>query len=141
MFSNHENTVLNQLRVQLQEAQEADKNELIVFIQSITKSTGNSSIQWNGERAMIDLCKVIKQYYYNPLTKGSNSIKKVLPAVFESSTFIRNKYTKPMGEIGINSLNFDTAKVWLNITENTVQDPYKTLPPLFEEWEDDFESM
>ena len=28
---------------------------------------------------MVDLCKVIKKFYYNPYTYGSNSIKKVLP--------------------------------------------------------------
>lgn len=139
MFSNHENTVLNQVMVQLLESQEADKNDLIAFAQSITKPTGNSSRTWNGDRAMIDLCKVIKDYYYNPFTKGSNSIKKVLPAVFESSAYIRKKYTKPIGEIGLNSLNFDAGKVWLNIAGENVQDPYKTLPSLFEEWDDDFE--
>ncbi|PKO99321.1 MAG: DUF2779 domain-containing protein [Bacteroidetes bacterium HGW-Bacteroidetes-2] len=139
MFSNHENTVLNQVMVQLLESQEADKNDLIAFAQSITRPTGNSSRTWNGDRAMIDLCKVIKDYYYNPFTKGSNSIKKVLPAVFESSAYIQKKYTKPIGEIGLNSLNFDAGKVWLNIAGENVQDPYKTLPSLFEEWDDDFE--
>ena len=30
---------------------------------------------------MVDLCEVIKRYYYNPHTQGSNSIKKVLPVI------------------------------------------------------------
>jgi hypothetical protein len=90
---------------------------------------------------MIDLCKVIKDYYYNPFTKGSNSIKQVLPAVFESSPFIRDKYSKPIGKINLNSLNFDKDKVWLKIIDGVVEDPYKSLPRVFDEWNDDFETI
>jgi hypothetical protein len=38
---------------------------------------------------MIDLCKSGKDYYYNPYTKGSNSIKAVLPASLNSSKFLK----------------------------------------------------
>ena len=32
-------------------------------------------------------------------------------------------------------------KVWLNITNDDVEDPYKSLPKLFDEWDDDFETI
>ena len=52
-----------------------------------------------GTRDMVDLCKVVVKYYYNPHTFGSNSIKKVLPAVLKSSQFVQEKYSKPIGAL------------------------------------------
>jgi hypothetical protein len=81
---------------------------------------------------MFDLCDLSKRIYYHPLTKGSNSIKKVLPAVMASSKFIREKYSPPIygAEQGIKSLNF-TNQVWWQEINGMVQDPYKLLPPVF----------
>jgi hypothetical protein len=90
---------------------------------------------------MVDLCDVIKAYYYNPYTKGSNSIKAILPAIFETSKLIRNKYTKPIRDIEINSLNFSPDKVWLKIVDGKVVDPYKSLDKIFDDWNDDFERV
>lgn len=140
MYSNHENTIINHLLEQLYDSDIPDKADLFDFGQQISKSKKDTPIiNWVGYRAMIDLCKVIKEYYYNPHTKGSNSIKQVLPAVFESSPFIRDKYSKPIGEIDLNSLNFNPDKCWLKIIDGVVQDPYKSLPKVFDEWDDDFE--
>ena len=142
MYSNHENTIINHLVEQVYESNLPDRADLFVFGQQISKGKKDTPlIPWTGYRSMIDLCKVIKDYYYNPYTKGSNSIKQVLPAIFKSSTFIRNKYNQPIGAIGLNSLNFDMNKVWLNITNDDVEDPYKSLPKLFDEWDDDFETI
>ena len=140
MFSYHENTIINHLIEQVYESNIKDRSNLLAFSQHISKSKNDSLLaNWEGDRAMIDLCKVIKDYYYNPFTKGSNSIKQVLPAIFECSSFIKNKYTKPIGEIGIDSLNFNNDKVWLNINDGKVIDPYKSLPKVFTELDEDFE--
>ena len=140
MFSYHENTIINHLVEQVYESNIKDRSNLLAFGQHISKSKNDSLLaDWEGDRAMIDLCKVIKDYYYNPFTKGSNSIKQVLPAIFESSSLIKNKYTKPIGEIGIDSLNFNNDKVWLNINDGKVIDPYKSLPKVFTELDEDFE--
>ncbi len=142
MFSNHENTIINHLVEQVYESDLPDRADLFVFGQQISKGKKDTPlIPWKGYRSMIDLCKVIKDYYYNPFTKGSNSIKQVLPAVFESSPFIRDKYSKPIGKINLNSLNFDKDKVWLKIIDGVVEDPYKSLPRVFDEWNDDFETI
>ena len=142
MFSYHENTIINHLVEQVYESDLPDRADLFVFGQQISKSKVDTPIiKWKGYRVMIDLCKVIKDYYYNPYTKGSNSIKQVLPAVFESSQFIRDKYSKPIGKINLNSLNFDKDKVWLKIIDGVVEDPYKSLPKVFDEWDDDFETI
>ncbi|MFD2552013.1 DUF2779 domain-containing protein [Bizionia sediminis] len=142
MYSNHENTIINHLVEEVYNSNLPDRADLFVFGQQISRSKKDSAIvKWKGGRSMIDLCKVIKDYYYNPYTKGSNSIKQVLPAVFKSSTFIRDKYSQPIGQIGLNSLNFDSNKVWLNIINDDVEDPYKSLPKVFNEWDDSFETI
>lgn len=109
-YSNHENTFLNIIYRQLQadRLEIADREELCEFIRSITKSVRDSVEQWFGERNMVDMWEIVKRYYYDPATNGSNSIKKVLPAILNSSTFLQNKYSKPIyGSLdGILSLNF-----------------------------------
>lgn len=79
-FATHENSIVNAIITQLEESNEEDKNELIAFLKTISIATKNQAQHWEGDRNMVDLCKVVKDYYYNPITKGSNSIKAVLPA-------------------------------------------------------------
>ena len=137
-FSNHENSVLNDIIVQLTESDEEDCYELIEFIKEITYEKKDKKIIRCGERNMIDLCQVIKDFYYNPLTRGSNSIKYVLPAILQKSTFLQQKYSQTLQEIGINSHNFSPNHRWLTIENGGVVNPYRMLPPLFEGW-DEFE--
>ena len=67
---------------------------------------------------MVDMYELVKRFFYDPYTKGSNSIKQVLPAVLNSSTFLQEKYSKPIyGSIeGIKSLNFKDWK-WIERKE------------------------
>jgi hypothetical protein len=78
------------------------------------------------------MCELVKRYYYNPLTNGSNSIKWVLPAVLNSSKVLQDKYINPIygAEGGIKSINYhDWA--WITYDENNrVVDPYHLLPPV-----------
>ena len=143
-FSNYENTTLNQIKRQLEDSKEIDREELIVFIKTLAeppKDKAYKGERWVPSRGMVDLCEVIKAYYYNPYTKGSNSIKFVLPAIFESSTFIREKYSKPLSELGLSSKNFPPTHVWLLEKEGQIVDPYKNLDKPFEEWDEEFERL
>ena len=75
-YSNHENSILNAIKEQLELSNEADKEELIAFIDSIT----HEGKVRKGERDMIDLCDIVKKFYYcYSQMHGSNSIKQVLP--------------------------------------------------------------
>jgi hypothetical protein len=136
-YSNHENSILNAITVQLSESNEVDKHELTDFIKHITSSKKDSTEKWTGERNMIDLWQVVKDYYYNPHTKGSNSIKQILPAVIYSSSTIKEKYSKSIGEIPITSFNFESDHVWFHMKDGELLSPYKILPPLFEGWTDE----
>ena len=131
----HENTILNAIYKQLLNSQERDKEELIEFIKLISHNTGNSSTSWCGDRDMIDLWKVVKDYYYDPYTGGSNSIKEVLPAVLHSSKFLQNKYQQPLAKINLTSKNFTDSHIFLKLDNGAPVSPYKLLPPLFEGWD------
>lgn len=120
-YSNHENMILCKIKDQLVKSDEADKDELINFIEHITKG---------GPRAMVDLAELVLQYYYHPMMKGSFSIKVVLPSVLNSSEFIRNKYSQPLyGTEAMPSKNLK-GQVWIEYDEDgvTVKNPYKLLP-------------
>ncbi|WP_310555996.1 DUF2779 domain-containing protein [Flavobacterium sp.] len=133
-FATHENTIINAIITQLEESDEVDKEKLITFLKTISKSTKNQQKQWEGNRNMVDLCKVVKDYYYNPYTNGSNSIKAVLPASLNSSEFLKKKYSQPIGNILLSSQNFPTNHIWLQMDGDKVINPYKTLPLLFDNW-------
>ena len=136
-YADHENTYLNMIHQQLLDDPDPipDRLELCAFIRSISKSGGASAMDWEGPRNMVDLLELVKRHYYHPSTRGSNSIKQVLPAVLGSSAFLREKYSKPIygAEGGIPSLNFrDWAWVQPD-PEGQVLDPYKLLPPMFDD--------
>lgn len=136
-YAPHENSILNAIYVQLVDSEETDKFELMRFIQLISHSTSKSTLKWKGERDMVDLWDIIKKYYYNPLTKGSNSIKEVLPAVLSTSNFLQSKYSKGIAEIRVTSKNFSSNHIWLTMENGNVINPYKMLPPVFDGWTED----
>jgi hypothetical protein len=144
-YSPYENSTLNQIKVQLETSNEADKEILISFIKTLTTPPKNKDYKgekWIPSRGMVDLCEVIKAYYYNPHTRGSNSIKQMLPAIFKASNIIRQQYSKPIGKINLSSKNFGPEHVWLTFDEQgEVIDPYKILGKPFEDWNEDFERM
>ncbi|MBD3223416.1 MAG: DUF2779 domain-containing protein [Caldithrix sp.] len=140
-YAAHENTVLRQIHDQLIAARDEDRGqlpgdhaELIRFIDSITESdiTGEDGKEHRvyGSCNMVDMCRLVKEYYYHPLMGGSNSIKAVLPAIMQSSDLLKKKYTKPYY-----SKNYEEGMVWWQADPQTGQpvNPYKLLPPLFDE--------
>lgn len=138
-YSHHENTVLCQIADQLLLEKDSivDADELISWIKTVT-SNPNGIESWVGKRTMIDLCDLVKKYYYSPLMNGSNSIKRVLPAILSDSSYLAAKYSKPIygTKDGVLSLNY-TNWSWLqrDPTTGKVADPYKLLPPIFSEAE------
>jgi hypothetical protein len=122
MWSSHENTILSHIIKQLNTRSDVpeDKAELITFLETLTK---------DGSRAMIDLKIIAQKGYFHPSTNGSNSIKKVLPAVLESSAFLRERYSKPIygADNGIPSLNFRNMTWLKEDAQGFVQDPYDAL--------------
>lgn len=138
-YHNHENTYLNIIYGQLKKSNEKDKKELMKFIESIAKPTKENSDSWKTQgRAMVDMYQLVLSYYLHPLMKGSNSIKKVLPAVLNDSDFLQKKYSQPIYGSKISSKNFTNPKIWVEYdTNGRVKDPYTLLKPVFDEVSDD----
>jgi len=88
---------------------------------------------------MVDLKDLVQKYYYHPQTRGSNSLKAVLPAVLSSSKYLQEKYSQPI--YGKNSMlrskNYPDGWIWIKMDSNgEVINPYKLIPPLYEDIED-----
>src|SRR5690606_25328614 len=85
-----------------------------------------------GERSMVDLCRLAKRYFYDPRTQGSNSIKAVLPAILQSSEYLRQKDGEP---INGNAAGIPSKKIvdqtWIKLDGDSICDPYKMLRKLF----------
>ena len=133
-YHNHENTYLNFICRQLQVHPNAptNKNEIIAFIDEITH---DKKTERSGQRDMVDLYDLVLKYYYPPKAKGSNSLKQILPAIIFDSEFLKTKYGRN-GIYGkgmeVESLNFDDH-LWISPDKNN--NPYKTLPRVFEEYD------
>ena len=124
-YATHENSILNAIYDQLIDSEEKDKDELMDFIKTITNKKENNELIWKGDRDMIDMCDLVKKYFYDSYMKGSNSIKVVLPAVIKICDFVNKKYSKPISEINLTSLNFSGNHVWI---KDGNLDPYSSLP-------------
>ena len=134
-YHNHENSYLNMIATQLETNPDApaDAATLIEFIRKITRRKVNKNYVY-GDRDMVDLYELVMQYYYSPNAKGSNSLKQILPAIIKDSVYLREKYgtNRTYGkELAVKSLNFDDH-VWIDVAKNL--DPYKTLPPVFDDY-------
>ena len=131
MWSHHENTILSSIVRQLAEDPNPPEDAEILsdFLTRLVK---------DGDRAMVDLCTLAEKAFFHPDTKGSNSIKKVLPAVLKESGVLRETYSRPIygAPDGIPSLNFAGQEgfVWLDSTEDgQASDPYTRLKQYAEE--------
>ena len=133
-YATHENSILNAIRTQLIASDEADKKELVAFIETIThRKEGRDVIA--GPRDMVDLWDIVKRFFYHPSMKGSNSIKAVLPAVLNASALLQEKYSRPIYGSEIPSLNIpaDSPVAWISrAADGTVENPYKKLPSVSE---------
>ena len=135
-YHNHENTVLNKIKSQLLDSYETDKNELIKFIELITKFE-KDNLEQEGARCMIDFHRLISDCYYNTEFAQSLSLKVVLPAIISTDLELQKKYSNSLMSAGINSLNFGSDHRWLSPEKQNGLDPYSNLPMPFEGYNDD----
>ena len=122
MWSHHENTILNRIVQQLNSAPNPpqDAPELIDFMASLIKG---------GVREMYDLCQLSKDAYFHVSTKGSSSIKKVLPVILATSPWLEQHYSQANygSTHGIPSKNYTEFAWWRPDANGKPQDPYNLL--------------
>lgn len=132
MWTAHENTTLRAILDELETDPEPppDAADLMTFLESVTRETGSRE----GARAMYDLCDLAKKSFFHPATKGSSSLKKVLPAVLASSPYLRERYGLPVygTATGIKSKNFKDWQ-WWRAVDGIPVNPYSLLPPVFDD--------
>lgn len=136
-YHNHENTVLNDIRRQILDLEQRpdDADDLLAFIDSITVRKTDRKIEHQGRRAMVDLCQVVDRYYFHRDMGGRTSIKKVLPAILRDSSYLQERYSNSLKELGISSLARGNFVLIEKDANGNVLDPYKALPPVFNDLE------
>ena len=151
MWSPYENSVLNGLLENLgseltlagtdPSTRDSLYRDLAEFIKSLTVKKQNNKVLHQGCRAMVDLCDLSSKGFFHRQAGGSNSIKKVLPAMLSANGFLRDLYSQPIyGSVdqqsvtpsAFNSRQFKNPITWWQLDEKGhVIDPYQLLPPVF----------
>ena len=137
MWSPYENTILVELHEQLADGTlpADDAAVLQSFIRRITtyRAGRGRAAGWEGPRAFRDMCKLAERTFFYRPSGASTSIKRVLPAVLRASTWLRDRYSRPIyGGGAPNSLNYEEAMTWWMPDQHGVPvDPYTLLPPVF----------
>jgi hypothetical protein len=129
-YATHENTVLNKIKRDIAVLQPDDQDELLDFIDEITEEEIDKKTKRRGARNMVDMADLVRKVYYSPHAGGSNSIKRILPAIIDDCPSVAERFALPdlygKGKV-YSSRNFD-SHVW--IQDDKKRDPYKTLLPL-----------
>jgi hypothetical protein len=132
-YHNHENTYLNHIYKQLLDeslSSVPDREELLSFIREIASPSKDIANPWTPKNEMKDLYRYVLDHYYSLFAKGSNSIKDILPSIIKSSSYLQEKYSKPIYDSNrFKSLNFTEPHIWIDATKN--MNPYETLPQMF----------
>jgi hypothetical protein len=134
-YHNHENTVLRGLRQLIAGRNDADKQQLLDFIDLVTKPSDVEAKQGvqAGPKAMVDLHRLVQEGYYSKVAGGSISLKYILPAILNDAPEVALHFSQPglFGGPEVTSKNFtqQDGHVWLQAAHDN--NPYKTLPPIF----------
>lgn len=137
MWSPHENTTLRDLLRELEDSEPPppDRDALCAFLRELITVKEDGQVVHQGRRAMVDLCVLARRAFFHPATRGSSSIKKVLPAVMAASPFLRERYSPPSygAAGGIPSRNFTNWSWWRTGPDGQPVNPYDLLPPVFDD--------
>jgi hypothetical protein len=119
-WHHHERTTLNQM---LQEA----KKENVKNFDDINLFCESLGIHKESKGRLFDLCKFFTDYIYVPGASAKSKLKELLPALLKNSTFLKEKYQRPIyGTDVMPSHNFKN-KVWYIEKNNLVKSPYELL--------------
>jgi len=117
-YANHEQQVLGDMADQVEQTDPP----LASWARGLMDSSKGDHGQGMGR--MVDLKKILEARYYHPLAGGSNSLKKILPSILQTSSLLKKKYSNPIyGTAAMPSRNFK-AMTWIQ----GKADPYELLP-------------
>ena len=134
-YSNHENSVLRGIRKVIEsDPSVPDKDELIEFIDRITRWKIDEKTYVEGPQNMVDLQDLVLQGYISRHAGGSNSIKYILPSILKDAPKTAERYSKSGvygSGLSMPSLNFNNPEGHVWLSKEADGNPYKTLPSLF----------
>jgi hypothetical protein len=134
-WSPYENTVLNTIIRQIEFMNDAptDNDDLLEFAKTLTTLKVGKDLIRRGNRELYDLCKLSETAFFHQYTGGSNSIKKVLPAMLQACDLLKETYScSSYGGGRVNSKNFLESIAWWQAgTDDLPIDPYQLLPSVF----------
>ena len=126
-YSPFEKHMLKKIRRQLkyENGRVPDREELMNWIETIIRRPDSKS---GDGPFMVDMNRLVKDYYYNREMENSLSIKKVLPAILTVSPVLKDKY----GYI-YHSNNFSAIRWWQHKPQNgQAKSPYRIIEMLGE---------
>ncbi|KAL7521437.1 hypothetical protein ACHAWX_007659 [Stephanocyclus meneghinianus] len=112
-WSPHENSVLSSLL----------SSNLYTSSLSTQEKNTLSALLRDGNRPMVDLCKLAADYYYVDGSGGSSSIKRLLAPTMNVSARLKHIYGRP----SYNSNNFVNFQWYQQDSKGRAIDPYKIL--------------
>lgn len=108
MWATHENTTLKEIFEQTEKFNHPNP-DLRNWIALMAK------LREDQRYRMVDMCALTREYYYHPGMKGSNSLKAVLPAVWNNNPYLHK---------------VSWFKKYVGYENGRILDPYKTLEPI-----------
>jgi len=133
-YAAHENSIMREIYNQMEEESRPEYQNIMEWIDTITTKNSESigagkDDKITGERSMVDMCDLVRRYYYHPGMKGSNSIKAVLPAILSCSKILKEKYSIPLSF----GTHLNKKIMWQFDTDaKKVKDPYTLLGPILD---------
>ncbi|MCJ7484061.1 MAG: DUF2779 domain-containing protein [Thermodesulfovibrionales bacterium] len=116
MWATHENTVLRKILEQM-ELFGYENDKLKDWLERITTDDKKKR-----KGRLVDMCAFTRKHYFHPQMKGSNSLKKVLPAVWQNHTYLHS---------------IPWFRKYLKLEQGLAADPYDTLGGEIEALEND----
>jgi hypothetical protein len=119
----HERTVLNEIRRQMQADQADGHTEMSEFVESMLGEDKKGG-------RMADLGRLFERTVFLPGTNGRSSLKLALPAMLRHCEPLQRRYAKPIyGTDEMPSFNFNQWR-WVVLNGQEIRDPYELLDPL-----------
>ena len=120
----HERTVLSEIATEINESSPSDATVLLDFLATL-------GLQNQSKLRMFDLGRFFENFVFIPSSFGSSSMKRVLPAFFRTSDFLKSTYSQPIyGRPDMPSINFRN-KAWYVEEGRVAVNPYEQLGSRF----------
>ncbi|MDX1671387.1 MAG: DUF2779 domain-containing protein, partial [Balneolaceae bacterium] len=118
-YSNFERHMLKNILGELRRETNREAARLADWVRALIGRNDSSSTV---APYLVDMNRLVRNYYYNPYMADSLSIKDLLPAVMRVSPHLRDRYAQPY-----EGSNFSTIRWWRKAADDGVKNPYRLM--------------